>query len=93
MAGTIGNQNSSKTNRLWGETIKRAALHNDAEKLRKIADKLLDLAADGDMSAIKEFGDRFDGKATQAIDLGSDPDRPMIQKLVREIVRPDHKDG
>lgn len=92
MAAPIGNQNSSKSNRLWGETIKRAALHNDAEKLRSIAEKLIAMAEDGDLGAIKELGDRLDGKSSQSLDVGSDPDRPLIQKLVREIVRPDHKD-
>lgn len=29
----------------------------------------------------------------QDIDLGSDPDRPLIAKVVREIVRPPNRDG
>ena len=33
-----------------------------------IAEKLVELAMEGDMAAIKEFGDRVDGKAPLAID-------------------------
>lgn len=43
--------------------------HDDGrDKLRAIADKLVDLAIEGDMQAIKEIGDRLDGKPSQAID-------------------------
>jgi len=50
--------------------LKREA--KDAEgkpttKLALIADKLVDLAADGDVQAIKEIGDRVDGRPAQAI--------------------------
>ena len=69
MAGAPkGNQNSSKTNRLWGETIRKAALQADAKLLRQIADKLLEKAAEGDIQAIKELGDRLDGRSVQAVE-------------------------
>lgn len=69
MAGApAGNQNSSKSNRLWAETIRRAVVQSDGKRLRKIAEALLDKAAEGDISAIKELGDRLDGKATQQIE-------------------------
>ena len=69
MAGAPqGNQNLSKTNRLWGETIRKAALQADAKLLRKIADKLLEKAAEGDIQAIKELGDRLDGRSVQAVE-------------------------
>lgn len=69
MAGAPeGNTNSSKNNRLWANTIKRALNQSDGEKLRRIAEKLLNKAEEGDMQAIKELGDRVDGKAIQAID-------------------------
>lgn len=63
-----GNQNSIKSNRLWAETIKRAVTQSDGERLRRIAEVLLTKAEDGDMNAIKELGDRLDGKAAQAIE-------------------------
>jgi hypothetical protein len=62
------NQNSSKNNRLWAETIKRAVTQSDADRLRRIAEALLSKAEEGDMSAIKEMGDRLDGKPAQAVE-------------------------
>ena len=69
MAGAPeGNTNSNLDNRLWANTIRRAVLQSDAERLRKIAEALLDKAAEGDISAIKEMGDRLDGKSVQKTD-------------------------
>jgi len=68
VGGQPGNTNSSKNNRLWAETIRRAVVQSDGKRLRKIAEALLDKAAEGDIAAIKELGDRLDGKATQQIE-------------------------
>jgi hypothetical protein len=69
MAGApVGNKNSSKNNRLWAETIRRAVVQSDGKRLRTIAEALLNKAAEGDISAIKELGDRLDGKSTQQIE-------------------------
>jgi hypothetical protein len=64
-----GNTNSSRDNRLWRNTIQRAIAQGNGERLRAIAEKLLDKAAEGDMAAIKELGDRLDGKASQQVML------------------------
>ncbi len=64
-----GNTHSSKNNRLWAETLRRAVVQSDAERLRMIAEALLDKAASGDVSAIKELGDRLDGKAVATTEL------------------------
>ena len=37
--------------------------------LQEIAKKVIDMALDGEMAAIKEIGDRSDGKAVQGINL------------------------
>ena len=67
MAGAPkGNKNSSLENRLWADTIRRAATQ-DPKKLRKIADNLLTLAEGGDIQAMREIGDRLDGKPHQTI--------------------------
>jgi len=42
-----------------------AAGEDNPRALRKIAQKVLDLAASGDMQAIREIGDRLDGKPVQ----------------------------
>ncbi|MEM1353154.1 MAG: hypothetical protein AAGF27_12475 [Pseudomonadota bacterium] len=38
------------------------------KKLRAIADKVVELAMEGDMQAIKEIGDRMDGRAPQSVE-------------------------
>ena len=81
-----GNKNSSKSNRLWGETIKRACMQNDGERLRRIAERLLDQAEEGNIAAIKELGDRLDGKALMT--LAGDADNPLSIALIeRKIVK------
>jgi hypothetical protein len=68
MAGAPkGNTNSNKNNRLWADTIRRAVVQSDSKRLRKIAEALLTKAEEGDIGAIKEIGDRLDGKAQQQI--------------------------
>jgi hypothetical protein len=63
-----GNTNSSRNNRLWADTLKRALIQADGNKIRAIAEALIEKAASGDVSAIRELGDRVDGKPTQQID-------------------------
>jgi hypothetical protein len=60
--------------KIWREAIDRAIKRreqDDPQALEKLADSLLRKVAEGDVSAIKEFGDRLDGKVTQTI--GGDP--------------------
>lgn len=52
----------------WHETLQRAIKQDNANRVRQAAEKLLDLAAEGEQWAIKELADRMDGKATQFID-------------------------
>lgn len=88
MAGApIGNQNA-KEGRIWRDTLRRALLAQDGVKLRRIADALLDKACEGDVSAIKEIGDRIDGKVAQSLGIGQDPElEPLITRVERVIVR------
>lgn len=67
MAGApFGNKNGSK-NRPWAEAINRALLAEDGKKLRALADRIIDRALEGDVAALKEVGDRMDGKPAQAL--------------------------
>lgn len=59
--------------------LNREADDADGQKTKKIniiAAKLVELAVDGDIQAIKEVSDRVDGKPAQAI-IG-DPDAPLM---------------
>lgn len=83
MAGAPeGNTNSSKDNRMWRNTINRAIAQGKPDRLRAIANKLLEAAEAGESWAIKELGDRLDGKAAQAIMHSGDPDNPIHTSII-----------
>lgn len=69
VGGQPGNTNSSKNNRLWADTIRRAVVQDEANRLRQIAEALLNEAASGNIAAIKEVGDRLDGKSVATTEL------------------------
>jgi hypothetical protein len=54
-----------------------AAIGEDSKALRQIARSLIAAASEGKMDAIKEIGDRMDGKPAQAI-IGGEEDDPAI---------------
>ena len=64
------------------------------DKLRRVADALVDKAMTGDVPAIKEIADRLDGKVPQAVvgDDDLDPIR-LIQRIERVVVRPSDPDS
>lgn len=66
-----GNKNATK-NRPWAEAINRALLAEDGKKLRALAEKLIEKALEGDVAALKEVGDRSDGKPHQSVALSGE---------------------
>ena len=64
------------------------------DKLRRVADALVDKAMTGDVPAIKEIADRLDGKVPQAVvgDDDLDPIR-LVQRIERVVVRPSDTNG
>jgi len=73
MAARLDRKSPFKADKFWREAIQLAVHGKDAtgkRKLRAIAEKLVLLALDGDLGAIKEIGDRLDGKAAQPISGG-----------------------
>ena len=76
MAGAPkGNTNSSKQHRIWSKLVRKLAIQEDYAKLHRVANALYEKAAEGDVSAIKELGDRLDGKASQ--EITGDSDQPI----------------
>jgi hypothetical protein len=61
------------------------AKENSPRALRRVAEKLLEEAADGNVQAIKELADRLDGKVPQGIENG-DPDKPF--RMTFEWLKP-----
>lgn len=86
MAAPIGNRNAVK-NKPWFDALNRALLAEDGKKLRALADKLIDRALEGDVTALKEVGDRIDGKPAQAI-TGADGGPVQLERIERVIVEP-----
>lgn len=55
------------------------------EALADVAEQLIAKAAEGDISALKELGDRIDGKAAQSVAL-TDPDGGKLSiNLIQEL--------
>lgn len=88
MAAPIGNKNAAKA-KIWHAAILRALDKRGAgdrvAALDELAGKLLDLVATGDLAALKEFGDRLDGKPAQTI--SGDPDGEPIRTLNEIVIR------
>ena len=66
--GQIGNQNAKKGKLFYNE-LRKALVQQDQLNLRRIADKLVEKAIDGEPWAVKEIMDRVDGKAIQATEI------------------------
>lgn len=71
MAGApVGNTNAQK-GKQWALAIDRALAKRSRvakkEALDDLAEKLLAKCDEGDMTALKELGDRLDGKVTQTV--------------------------
>lgn len=91
----IGNQNSRK-GKLWREALQRALETKSLELgkphrnavLDDIALQLVNAGLQGEQWAIKELGDRLDGKPAQAI-VGSDDEPPVRIDGFLRFVRPE----
>lgn len=85
MGAPVGNQNAAKA-KVWHAAIMRALDKRGAgdriKALDELASILLDKVAEGDLPALKEFGDRMDGKPAQAI-IGGDETDPAVQFAMR----------
>ena len=70
MGAPLGNRNQSKT-KPWADAIRRALARREktgkGADLNRLAEALLDKAAEGDLTALRELGDRLDGRPSQAI--------------------------
>lgn len=94
MAGApLGNQNAARA-AIWRAAIMRALerrkpANERIQAIDELADKLIDLVAMGELGALKEFGDRLDGKPAQAI-VG-DPQQPlhMVNEILIRGIEPD----
>jgi len=77
--GQSGNPGGKTQNKPWADAIRMAIAQDDPERLRKLAKRLLDKAEEGDMAALKELGDRLDGKPAQVVQ--GDAEQPLNMNL------------
>lgn len=76
----LGNKHAKKGS-MWADAL-RMELAQEKQLIRKLTRALIKKAVSGDIAALKEIGDRLDGKAHQSI---SGPDGELA---VFEIVAP-----
>lgn len=92
MAAPLGNRNAAKA-KIWEQAIKRALARASGESidsgLDRAADKLIEAAFSGEQWALKEVGDRIDGKPAQAMTLSGNEDAPLVVNSLIRLVRPD----
>jgi hypothetical protein len=92
MAAPLGNQNAAK-GKVWRAAIDRALERRSKSRVDGIkeidalADKLLELVATGDLPALREFGDRMDGKPAQAIVGDAEADPIQVAGVIK-LVKP-----
>ena len=99
MAAPLGNQNAKRA-KLWTDAIKRALARTAPEGdrtvqagLDRLADRLVEAAGNGDQWALREIGDRVEGKPAQVI-VGDDDAPPVrIQKIERVVVEAHNSDS
>jgi len=73
MAGKPGRSGTNKgQDKIWSDALRRAVLRvvekgKPTKNLEVLANKCVAMGLDGDLQAIREIGDRLDGKPAQTI--------------------------
>jgi len=83
--GQSGNPHGRRVEKVWRDAVFKAVNERaeDGQKyLNRIAQRLVLVADQGDVPAIKEIADRLDGKAVQQI-AGDTDDGALVVKIVR----------
>ena len=85
----FGNTNSNKNNRIWANTIRKLAVQEDYKRIHAIAEKLFEKAQEGDLGAMKEVGDRLDGKAIAVQEITGADGKDLPIGIGISFVKPD----
>jgi hypothetical protein len=93
--GQSGNPaGGSKRPKIWREAIERAIKRreqDDPQALERLADSLLRKVAEGDVAAIKEFGDRIEGKVAQG--HGGDDELGPVKNVLEVMWKSDDSES
>jgi hypothetical protein len=92
MASRVTPSAGRKSDKIWRDAIMRAVHRvqkgEKTKRLETLAEALVKKAIDGDVTALKEIGDRVDGKPTQGVTVGGDKDNPVHLSLEVNFVSP-----
>jgi hypothetical protein len=88
MAAAVGNQYAAR-GKQWRQAIERALAEksrvDQVQALDVLATKLIELAANGDLSALKELGDRLDGKPAQSVAVTGEDGGPVQVQTINVL--------
>ncbi len=86
MAAAIGNQYAAKA-KVWTAAIERAlekrSRATQINALDELAEKLLAACDEGDLEALKELGNRLEGKPAQSVAVTGESGGPLVVEIVR----------
>ena len=82
-----GNQNAKK-GKLFYNQLRKVLVQEDQLKLRKIAEKLVEAAEEGEAWAVKEIMDRVDGKSHQSTSIEDAEGNNLLQAIEVRFVKP-----
>lgn len=85
--GQSGNPSGSVASKPFLDTLNRAIAQDDARKLRKCAETLLDKAAEGEPWAVQMLADRLDGKPKQQTEVTGADGAPLLTSIAVELIR------
>ena len=80
-----------KSEKPWREALQRAVKRHaygtgGPRQLERIADKVVDMAGEGDMAAAKEIGDRLDGKPVQGVMVEAMKTITVIERRIVDVI-------
>lgn len=88
-----------KGEKFWADAVRRAVFRRledregQPKRLEVLADKLVEAGMEGDMAALKEIGDRLDGRPRQQIEgTGENGEHEVVHKIIRQVVAPQPDD-
>jgi hypothetical protein len=84
MGAPLGNDNNRK-HQYWSDALRKHIVQNPKD-LASAAQALFDKAKDGDVMAIKEIGDRLEGKPAQALNIGGQEDNPLVTEIIVKVI-------
>ena len=98
MATRINPGGGKGQERMWRNAVhlavKRYVDGSDVKALTRLAEKLVEKGMSGDIAALKEVGDRLDGRPTQAVDMNvTEPITCIERVIVDALPKPEVIEG